>query len=196
MVKILINKNKNEKSIIFENKYEPNDAIKLIGEIKKYLISKNYIKIKGNPVLAIYDPLIIPNLKEFLSKLRKYSKYFGIKEIFIYGTMYEIEDLDYIKLFDYCFEYPPKNIDFNRFIKNDNYFYYIGLIYKGIAEYKNNKTFRGVILEWDNSLEKNNIRIFNEYSPEKFYHLVKILINKTKIENKNNNFLFMELCTK
>ena len=105
--------------------------------------------------------------------------------------MYEIEDLDYVKLFDYCFEYPPKNIDFNRFIKNDNYFYYIGLIYKGIIEYKNNKTNRGVILEWDNFPEKNNIRIFNEYSPEKFYHLVKILINKTKIENKNNNFLFI-----
>ena len=51
----------NNKSIIIKNKYGPEDAYKLLEDIKKYIISKNYIKINKKPILAIYEPLIIPN---------------------------------------------------------------------------------------------------------------------------------------
>jgi hypothetical protein len=117
------------RSILIENNYEPDDAFKLIKDIKNYLISMFYIKIKNKPILGVYEPLVIPNLPIFLSKLRINAKYIGINKIIILGTMNEIEDSNYIKLFDYCFEFPPKNIDLNELIKNNFYYYYIGLIY-------------------------------------------------------------------
>ena len=83
--------------------------------------------------------------------------------------MNETEDLNYSNLFDYYFEFPPKNINFKELIKNSIFYYYQGLIYKGIIKYKNNKTYRGVILECDNSKEIKSPKIFNEYSSKKLY---------------------------
>ena len=186
-------KYKNTKeNIIIENKYNCKTAFMLIIDIKKYLISKKYIKIKKKPVLAIYEPFIINNLKEFLFYLRKYAKNLGIKEIFIYGTLNENADLNYSKLFDYYFEFPPKNINLNKLIKNNYFFYYIGLIYKGNINYTNTKIDRGIMIEWDNTPEKENSTIFNDYSPEKLYIITKIIINSSELFfNKNNNFLFI-----
>ena len=141
----------NNKSIIIKNKYGPEEAYKLLEDIKKYIISKNYIKINKKPILAIYEPLIIPNLSNFLSDLRNNSKNLGINKILILGTMNQIEDFNYTRLFDFCFEFPPKNIDLKRLTKNNYSFYYEGLIYKAINQYNNNQTFRGLILEYDNT---------------------------------------------
>ena len=120
---------KRNTSFLIENNYEPDDPLKLLEDIKKYFISRFYIKIQQKPILAIYDPLIIPNLSLFLSNLRKNAKNLGINKIFILGTINEIEDLNYIKLFDYCFEFPPKNFNLDKFIKNEFFYYYISLFY-------------------------------------------------------------------
>ena len=187
-----LNYDEKNRNILIENNYEPNDAFKLLEDIKKYLICRFYIKIKKKPILAIYEPLAIPNLSIFLSNLRKNANNLGINKIFILGTMNENEDLNYIKLFDYFFEFPPKNINFNELTKNGFFYYYIDLIYKGNIKYKNNKTYRGVILEWDNTPEMKNPKIFNEYSPKKFYFLTKKIIISNEIYQKNNNnFLFI-----
>ena len=179
------------KNIIIENSYSNEEAFMFIADIKKYLISKNYIKIKRKPILAIYDPSLINNLREFLSILRNYAKKLGINEIFIYGTINGQKDLNYTKLFDYCFEFPPKNINLSEIIKNKNFFYYTGLRYGNNNYVNRNKIYRGIMLEWDNSPENKSI-IFSEYSPEKFYLITKLLINSSTIRfNKSNNFIFI-----
>ena len=124
----------------------------------------------------------------FLSELRKNAKTFGIQKIFILGTVSEIADLNYSDIFDYFFEFPPKNINLNKLIKNELFYYYIGLIYKGIIKYKSNKIYRGIILEWDNSPEMKNPQIFNEYSPKKLYFLTKKIIS---YGISQNNLLFI-----
>ena len=163
----------------------------MLIDIKKYLIYKNYIKIKKKPILAIYEPSIINNLKEFLSYLRIIAKNLGINEVFIYGTISH-EYFNYSKLFDYNFEIPPKNIKLSELIKNNNFYYYTGLIYKRDINYINKNVYRGIILEWDNTPEKKNSLIFNEYSPEKLYLMTKIVINSSSSENnKDTNFFFI-----
>ena len=178
-------------SIIIENKYKSEDAYKLMADIKKYLIYKFYIKIKLKPILAIYEPLRIPNLSRFLSDLRNSSKYLGINGILILGTMNEIENLNYTRLFDYCFEFPPKNINFKRLTRYNFSFYYEGLIFKAINQYNNNKTYRGVILEWDNTPKNKEPKIFTDYSPKKLYFLIRLLTNSSEISLQKNKFLFV-----
>ena len=175
-----LNCEERKKSIIMENKYKSDDAFKLISDIKKYLISKYYIKINKKPILAIYEPLEIPNLSLFLCNLRKHAKNLGINKILVLGTMNKIEDINYTSLFDYCFEFPPKNIN----IRN--------IIYKMKNQYKNNKVYRGLMLEWDNILQNKRPKIFFDYSSKKLYFLIRLLIKSTIIpQKKRNNYIFV-----
>ena len=48
-----VNYEEKNRSILIENNYEVDDAFKLIEDIKKYLISSFYIKMKKMPILAI-----------------------------------------------------------------------------------------------------------------------------------------------
>ena len=182
---------------IIEQEYKKNDITIFINNIRKFLINKNYIKINGKPILAIYDPLIIHNIKEYLSNLRQIAIEKGIGELFLIGTLYNDNNLHCIELFDACFECPPKNLNLNKFQNNNCNYYYQGLIYNEDNNYadKNNKfnLFRGIMLEYNNSsVKKNNPVIFDEYSPEKLYILMKIIINWTSNNhNKDDYFIFI-----
>ena len=180
-----------------EQEYNKNDITIFINNIRKYLINENYIKINGKPILAIYDPLIIYNIKEYLSNLRQIATEKGIGELFLIGTLYNDNNLHCIELFDACYECPPKNLNLNKFENNNYNYYYQGLIYNEDNNYvdKNDKfkLFRGIMLEYNNSsVKKNNPVIFDEYSPEKLYILMKIIINWTSNNhNKDNYFIFI-----
>ena len=184
------NHHKNESLLLYQN-YTSNDTNNFIKGIKKYLISKNYIKINGRSILGIYEPLLISNLKLFIFYLRKFANKNGIGKLYIIGTINENFHLNYSKFFDANFEYPPKNINLNELLKNENYYYYEGLIYKGKNKDENNKIYKGIILEYDNSPEivENSI-IFNKYSPIKLYLWVKSIINSTKKKDESNNIFF------
>jgi hypothetical protein len=186
-----LNPNHKNNSILIKQNYTVFDAYNFLDNIKKYLISKYYIKINGKPILGIYEPLLIINIKNFISNLRKYAKKYGIGKIYILGAMNENQNSYYTKLVDGFFECPPKNINLNELLKNEYYYYYEGLIYREIDKNKSNKTYRGIMLEYDNTPEvlKDPI-IFSDYSPEKLYLSIKKIINSTKIEEKKNNIIF------
>lgn len=179
------NSNNKNNSIIINQNYTAFEAYNFFNDIKKYLISKYYIKLNGKPILGIYEPLIIIKFKNFISNLRKYAKKFGIGKIYILGAMNENQNSNYTKLIDAYFEFPPKNINLNELLKNEYYYYYEGLIYRD--NYKNiyNKTYRGIMLEYDNTPEtlKDPI-VFSNYSPEKFYLSIRKIIISKKIKKK------------
>jgi hypothetical protein len=195
----LLDDDEHKKAIIIEQEYKKDDITILINKIRKYLIHENYIKINGKPILAIYDPLIIHNIKECLSNFRQIANERGIGELFLLGTLYNDNNLHCRELFDACFECPPKNLNLNKFQNNKYNYYYQGLIYNEDNNYveKNNNyiLFRGLMLEYNNSsIKKNNPVIFDEYSPEKLYILMKIIIKwTTNNHNKDHNFIFINL---
>ena len=193
----LLDDDEHKKTIIIEQDYKKDDITILINKIRKYLIHENYIKINGKPILAIYDPLIIHNIKECLSNFRQIANERGIGELFLLGTLYNDNNLHCRELFDACFECPPKNLNLNKFQNNKYNYYYQGLIYNEDNNYVeknyNYNLFKGLMLEYNNSsIKKNNPVIFDEYSPEKLYILMKIIINwTTNNHNKDDNFIFI-----
>ena len=181
----------NNTNILIKSNFTIYDINNFIKDIKKYIISENYIKIKKIPILGIYEPLMIPNFTFFIYHLRKHAKKYDISKIYILGGMNKNQYLKYKNLIDSFFEFPPKNINFNKLFKNKYYYYYEGLIYRG--NFQKEKFFKEIFLEYDNSFEtvKNPI-IFKEYSPEKLYLLIQRIIISSKIYEKNNNyFLFI-----
>lgn len=193
--KVEINLNDLNESIIIDQNYKNNTPMQLIKDIQKYLSCKKYIKINKKSVLGIYEPLAIPYLQNYLQKLRKFAIENKIGELYILRIFNEYDKNKYIKLFDGGFEYPPKNININKLIKNqkENFYYYISLIFikKNINKNYNISfpLYRGIMLECDNAHENTNPIIFKEYSPEKLYFLTKELIKWTKSNNNKNNYI-------
>ena len=187
---------RNGKNIIINQTYYLNNSLYFIQNIRKYLVSDNYLKINQKPVLAIYESKIIPY--EYISHLRINAFKFGIGSIIIIGVSNEIENTNYSKLFDFIYEFPPKNIYSKELIRND-FFYYSDLIYKGNFKYEKNllqniTIYKGIMLEPDsisNSNKKESIH-FIGYSPEKFFLLNKLIINWTRqYHEKNDYYIFI-----
>ena len=162
-----------------------------IINIKKYLLSKYYIKINGKQVLSINKPTSFSNLNELLLILREKFKNNGI-EIYILCPLTHIYiEKIYINIFDGYFDL--LNFDlYNYVYSGHRIIYYQGLIYKNL--YINKKSYsstiyRSSIIEIDNKSKKNLLKY---YTPEKFYHLNRIIINWTiKHYKETNGIIFI-----
>lgn len=162
-----------------------------IDNIKKYLLSKYYIKINGKQVLSINKPTSFSNLNELLLILREKFKNNGI-EIYILCPLTHIyNEKIYINIFDGYFDL--LNFDlYNYVYSGRRIIYYQGLIYKNL--YINKKSYsstiyRSSIIKIDNKSKKNLLKY---YTPEKFYHLNRIIINWTiKHYKETNGIIFI-----
>ena len=75
--------NGEDKEILIKQEYKENDPYNFIKDIKKYIKDKRYIKIDNKPVIGIYEPRSIPNLKKTITIWRETSRELGVGEIFI-----------------------------------------------------------------------------------------------------------------
>ena len=186
--------------ILIKQEYKPNDPNNFIKDIKKYVKDSRYIKIDKKPVIGLYKPYNIPQLKKTILIWREKSREIGIGEIFILicVTYYKIKNFEDLNLFDGCYEFPPLNPLAKSRILNKKAFIYTKFLYlsRDFKEPKVNFTkfpfFRGVMLEWDNCPRKKNCVIFANYSPQQFYIFNKIIIDWTiKNYNKDLRFIFI-----
>ena len=148
----------------------------------------------GKPALGIYDHSKINGLETVISSWRKKAKEKNIGELFILVNLNDhfFEDIKKMKVFDAVYEFPPLNILSDNLMKNEHYFYYSGLLYRSMNKSYNITNdfpiYRGVMLEWDNSQNvRDNFSIFNDYSPEKFYIINKLLMNWTRSNYNDSN---------
>ena len=181
-------------TLLIKQNYNKFYIERFIKDIKKYLISENYIKFDGKPLLGINDVSKIPNLKERLLILREKAKILNIGEIFILAVFNKIKE-EIVGLLDGFYELPPTlYYKYQSLQKNIYYYYYSTLLYNLEARNKSNiNIFKGNIIEWDNTPKKKESIIYNEYSPLKFYNSNKFLINWIKNNNLNstNKFFFI-----
>lgn len=182
------------------------DSYKFIKDIKKYITDSRYIRINGKPVIGIYDYLNIKNISNVIRIWRKRAIKYEIGEIYILINLNDknknsdIEKIKKIKLFDGAYDFPPNNIIHCQ--KSNKYYQiYETILYKNIQfneiNFKNISNdfpvFRGSMLEYDNTpMNGKKGIVFNDYSPEIYYLLNKILINWTRNHyNTTNRFIFV-----
>ena len=198
---LLIWSNKNLKinnEIKIKQKYEDNYAEKFFDDIKKYLNDSRYIRNNGKPIIGLYKPEKIIDLKITISIWRQRAKESGIGEIFILGRINNknYENIINSKELDGLYENPPNIIFQKDLMKNKFSYYYYGLLYENnnFEDLLNNYTlYKSVMLEYDNSPKKPKyINILEDFSPEKFYMINKLIIDWTVNKyDKNNRFFFI-----
>jgi hypothetical protein len=171
------------------------ELINFIKTIKKYLISKNYIKINNKPLISIENPFIFQNLNEILLLLRRKAKENEIGEIFIIFPLNEsINEKRYLEYFDGAFDF-SKSEPLEKYKNKQKISYYSGIIYKNlilnnINNLKDKKLiYRTSTLEIPYKSLKNNLK---GYTIEKFYILNNIIIDWTKNNlSKTKGFFFI-----
>ena len=73
----------NDKNLTDKNILLINEQLKFLFNLKKYINDERYIKIEGIPMIGIYNPKDISDLKKTISIWREKAKEFGIGELFI-----------------------------------------------------------------------------------------------------------------
>ena len=180
VINILMNKINFPFFLIWKNeiheKVNYSIIIILINKIKKYMLSKNYIKIQGKPILSINNPNKISNIEYILLLIRKETKK-KIGDIFIlYPFTGDYKANNFLDGFDAVYDF--SKIDLSENLNNNNHIlYYSGIIYKNI--YLNNLNinfpiFRTCYIDY---------KKLRDFIPEKFY-----IINKIIFEWENSNF--------
>jgi hypothetical protein len=155
---MLIWKNENiinsKKEIVIKEKYNNNYAKKFILDIKKYLLNDKYIRIEGRPVIGLYNPKNIKNLKEIILIWRKTAKKYNI-HIYIISAVNEINEtkIKILNLFDAGYISPQNDLFKSDLIKNtrENFYYYYGLFYSKMItndKIRNFTIFKGNIIKW------------------------------------------------
>jgi len=158
----------------------------LINNIKKFLISDNYIKINGKPILSINNPVIIKKRIKIIRTLRKLSNKIIGKLFLLYPFKGKYSNEIFLNEFDGA--YDLSNIDlFDEKTTRSNILYYSGFIYKNIILNKLDlkfKLFRTCFVNYYN---------FSDYKPEKLYIQNKIILQSKEYKyNLNNGFLFID----
>ena len=159
----------------------------LINNLKKIIISDNYIKIRNKPCLSFSKPEIILNKKELIPLIRKKAKQKKIGNLFIfYPFTGNYTEKNFLFEFDAAYDYSKIDL-FEHIIIKPNILYYSGIIYKNLILNELNFNFllfRNCIL---------NYKDFKDYNPEKFYMANNLIFEWAKINyNLNKGFIFVD----
>lgn len=188
------------KDVLIEQKYTEGDPYNFINDLKPILLDERYIRVDGKPVIAIYEPASIPNLRETVGIWRKEARKQGIGEINIWVRDSEDETEEYKQLFDGKYEFPPRKHCFFDGIKGPEGCTVFDLC-AAINEHRKQAIIndaewticKGSMLSWDNSSRrKNSAHIWGKYCLENFY-----IWNRYNIAylrrcfNEENRFIFI-----
>ena len=207
----------NDKELIISQDYGGLEDWKAhIAYLIKFFRDDRYITIDGKPVLIIYKPELIPNIKKMIEVFRTEVKREGLPGIVIMFQFptYYLTHKEETGLYDYYIDFEPAfttySIDDNsssyklkefivkvledrrvkklKEIFNKPHHYNYDNVWTEILRRKlpNDKFLVGGFTDWDNSPRKKRSVVFDGARPEKFGVYFKKLTQKAKDEAKLN----------
>lgn len=195
------------KDILIKQNYTKEDRYNFILDIKKYIDDSRYIKVSNRPVIIVYNPGAIPNVKDVFNKWRSVAIELGIGEISIWivrSFNNTIKSLNLEGIVDKEIEFPPHNIqkmcndDVYSEVVGDNlgYIYdYTDMVNKIIKKeyFEEKNLYRTVMLGWDNaSRRKKGFNTFESFDLKKYYDWLRLNIDVTeKNFKKEERFTFI-----
>ena len=194
------NSERDELKVLSCKDYQKNDIENFIKNIKKYLVDTRYININGKPIIGIYEPMKIPNIKETIMILRKKSKENDIGDIYIIASLIDgnLEEYQNMKLFNGVYQFSPRDSMNLTLIKlQSNLYLYTAALYNEFnlssINLNNFQFYRGSMVEFDDTPNKvKDYAIFKNYSPEQFYRICKKIVEWTENKyNMTNRFIFI-----
>ena len=168
-----------DNEILIEQHHSPEDDIEFIKAVAPYLLDERYVRVDGKPLLIVYRPNLLPNMKETAARWRDWCRRNGVGELHLAYTQ-SFEDVDpAIYGLDAAIEFPPVLPKVPRVrhgvraIVRDfgmNLFDWRG--FKERSDHYGDpgyRLYRGLCTNWDNTARRKRAgTIFANSSPELF----------------------------
>ena len=172
-------------NILIKQNHSIDDRSNFILDIKKYLLDKRYIRIKGKPVIIVYNPGQIPNVREVFKCWKRTAQQYGIGDILIWIVQSfnnTIKSLNLDGIVEQAIEFPPHFQTFGinlqgKSVNNEKgtLFNYAEMV-SNIIGLRNSekKIYRTVMLGWDNSARREKgYNVFDRFDLKIYYDWLK-----------------------
>lgn len=156
------------KSVLLEQRYEPEDALSFINSVLPILADDRYIRINGEPILVVYRAMQIPNPSEWFRVWKDAAKKYGLPGLHISVVdFYDITTPQQVGA-DSLVEFPPHKFNGPQNIPdkvpeftNPNFAgsvvdYNKIIIQSAKRKSPNFQIFRGIIPSWDNTARRQD----------------------------------------
>lgn len=194
--------NGGDQDILAEQKYLPEDRLRFVEDIAPYILDPRYIRVDGRPLLIIYRPQNIPDIRATAEEWRKHFRQIGVGEVHLCAALI-FNNLDYTQFgFDSGVEFPPHNRVLlgvncvNTRIQFHQPFMGCVMRYHDLANAYLNRDqtgqniFRAVFPSWDNTARsRHQALIFINGTPENYEHWLSRTIAQTRQEHPNSDRL-------
>tara|TARA_R110002111_G_scaffold262694_1_gene340157 strand:- start:87394 stop:90603 length:3210 start_codon:yes stop_codon:yes gene_type:complete len=177
-----------ESDVLIAQDHSEQDSLNFIRHLVKYFKDDRYICIDGKPVLIVYRPDIIPQMRETLDLWREEITKHGFPGIYLISAM-AFDNNDPGKYgFEAAVEFPPHTVEGNdvsheQKITNPDFnggiYCYDHAVEAAVKTRESKfKKFRTAMLSWDNTARKqDNGHIFSGFSLLKYKQWLASLCN-------------------
>lgn len=191
------------KNVLIQQDYTQDDPIKFINDIKKYIDDDRYIKHHGKPIIIVYNPESIPDVKKVIHKWKKVANNNGIGDISVWicrSFQNSIASLDLDIFVDKEIEFPPHNfwglpiaVHDPAIRLNDSHVFDYSRLVDYILQHRsdvnyNMKLCRTVMLGWDNSARRaKGFDSFDNFAINKYYEWLRANVDEVIDKHEQND---------
>jgi lipopolysaccharide biosynthesis protein len=195
-----------EADVLMKQSHSTEDHRAVIRDLMRYVVDRRYITVEGKPMILIYRPDIIDNIREMVTIWREEAAIAGLPGLHLVATnSFGFDNPDAFGLDAIC-EFPPHGLDATQ-INNQVPWYnphHQGDVfdYAGAVEFacnrmasrdfgSNRPRYPGAMTSWDNEARKpTRGNVFHGSTPAIFRHWVAEAVNYV-INNNNQSERFV-----
>jgi glycosyltransferase involved in cell wall biosynthesis len=196
-----------DNEILMAQDHSPYDDLRFVQDLQRYLEDPRYIRVAGKPMVLVYRPHLLPDMKNTAARWRAYLKEAGVGDIYLVCTYGALGDETPPQAFgcDAAVEFPP-----NVFMRSHSYFNYwssFGFLGKVnsyprfIANLKDHRRkhktdfdlYRSVMLRWDNTpRRKGRGTIFWGFNARRYREWLDYTLSETRASHpEDRRFVFI-----
>jgi GT2 family glycosyltransferase len=195
-----------EDEVLIAQTHSPEDDVNFIGQVENVLLQKNYIRVRGKPLLLVYRPSLLPDSLETTERWRDYFRRKGHGELHL-GMVRSFYDQTAPEVygFDAAVQFPPHfpaatitSLIAGRDEKFKGTIYdYTDLrrlaLEQLITTSSTGKTYAAVMPSWDNTARRvSDAVIWANSSPEAYYEWLSAAVEQVqKKEESDERLIFI-----
>lgn len=98
-----------DQELLISQRHSAEDDLAFIEHVARFLRDPRYLRIDGRPVLLLYRPSLLPDIRETVQRWRRWCRDHGVGEIYLaYPQSFDAVDPAHFG-FDAAIEFPPNN---------------------------------------------------------------------------------------